>query len=113
MSRKYKIEFTELSLEMEIEVDTDVFTVDRALDTLEFFSWYYDEEGDLIDEVVKKYAAAILRVGSEYSYNAYGIRENFKEEGFASVDGSYGIKLIEYDPIDFGDLDIELEIVSD
>lgn len=94
MIKTYTFEH-EYDAEVEIKVDLEKFTQKMALNTLEFFSWYYDEENNPIDEVVRKYAIEAIRLSTINNYNINGVIRAFENnEGFYKVDGSMGIELV-------------------
>lgn len=93
------------------EVDTDKFSPELAKETLDFFTWDYDQEANPIDEVMKKYAMSVIRISTFENYNTYGVIEEFKKkEGFCSIDGSMGIKLIDVTPYEFDWDQLQVEI---
>lgn len=95
MKKQYTFDYNKMEAEAIFEVDTEVFTDEHALATLEFFTWDYDEEADPVDEVMKKYALEAIKVATEENYNELGVIEEFDSfEGFCKIDGSAGIKLI-------------------
>lgn len=104
--RIYKFDYDYASLEFEI--DLEKFTPELAKETLNFFLWDYDHEADPIDEVLKKYALQAFFVGM--GYNCYGCISNWNEEGFAPIDGSFGIKLVEYSSFEFIDNSLTMEV---
>lgn len=108
--RKFRVEYSYGRGLVEFEVDPEKFTNEHAQETLDFFSWNYDKEGDPIEEVVKKYALEVFRIGADDSPN--GIIRSWNQEGFAPIDGSEGIKLTDYESILPDDSDIDLEEVT-
>jgi len=93
--KKYNYDYDFCEASAHIEIDTEKFTKENALATLNFFDWDWDEEEDPIFEVVKKYALEAIRQATFNNYNTQGVIGIFKNlEGFASVDGKFGIKLI-------------------
>lgn len=112
MAKKtYKFTYGFAQAELAFEVDTEKFTPELANETLDFFSWDYDEEADPVDEVLKKYALEVLRVGSPRQ-SAKGIVRMWDQEGFATIDGEMGITLIDYDGFEFLENDLEMEVVN-
>lgn len=109
MVKKYKIEFVDLWLDVVFEVDEEKFRP-VAQETLDFFTWDYDEDEDPVIEGVKKYAARVLDVGTEYNYNTKGVKDMFDRgiEGYASLDGKYGITLLSSEVIDYTELTVEV-----
>lgn len=106
--KKYHVGFNYCRGMVEFEVDLDKFTIEHALSTLEFFSWNYDKDGDLIEEVVKKYALQVFLVGGGHS--ADGVIMFWNEEGFGPINGEIGILLTDYEQIEPSDDDIDLEV---
>lgn len=92
----YSYDYDMMEASVSFEVDREKFTNEMALATLNFFTWDWDDEADPIDEVMKKYAMEAIRVRTHNDYNEYGVKSEFKnKEGFAAIDGSHGITLIE------------------
>ena len=61
---------------------------------LEFFTWNYDEDGNPIEELMKKYAIKAIEVATAENFKTYGVTSWFDEtEGFLALDGSQGIEL--------------------
>ena len=103
----YGYDFNEASAKF--QVDTDKFAEEIALQTLNFFSWDWDEEEDPIDEVVKKYTIEAIRQATFNNYNVFGVTQAFKNiEGFAPIDGSYVIKLLEVSGYEFQEDKLDL-----
>ena len=95
---------------VEFEVNLEKFTPEMAQETLDFFSWNYDQEGDPIEEVLKKYALQVFLVGG--SHSVAGVIINWNEEGFGPINGEIGILLTDYEQIEPDDEDIEIEEVA-
>ena len=108
--KKYCIEHTYSSGLVQFEVDLEKFTHTHAQETLDFFSWDYDDEGDPIDEVVKKYALEVFRVGGGSSH--LGVIHYWSQEGFGPIDGEIGITLTDYTQIEITEDDIEMEVTN-
>lgn len=107
MAKKiYKFDYDYASLEFEI--DLEKFTPELAKETLEFFLWDYDREADPIDEVLKKYALRAFLIGMGKSCK--GCINRWDEEGFAPIDGSHGIRLIEYTDFEFMENSLTMEV---
>lgn len=113
MIKNYKFEWLS-RYECEFEVD-DRFTEEIAQETLDFFSWYYDEEANPIDVVLRKYALEAFRLATRYFDGASGVIDSFKTEaeGFGVIDGSIGIKLLRVDCLEFEDCEYDLELIED
>jgi hypothetical protein len=111
MIKKYTFCYDDLA-EVKFTVDIDIFTVQKAKDTLGFFMWDYNEDGNLIDEVMKKYALECIIEASYNDYNKLGLIKEFNEkEGFYSIDGKYGITLDSIESYEFSEDKLEM-IVS-
>lgn len=110
------IKFTHNSTEVEFKLDTELFTKEHAIITLDFYSYDYDEdaeEEELIIEVLKKYAIAIITLATLYSLNANNIISAFEDQrfdGFAKLDGSIGLTLLSVTPYNFEEIDFSVEI---
>lgn len=92
-------------------VDTEVFTPELAKLTLDFFDFDYDEEEDIIDEVMKYYALDAIREATINCHNTKGVISDFNnKEGFASIDGSLGIQLDGVQMIEFETSELEVDI---
>ena len=99
MINTYEFNYDFYQASCTIEIDTEKFTVKMAKETLTFFVWDYDKEANPIDEVAKKYAMLVIEKATQ-GYSLYDIR-NRQFEGFFSMDGKDGIKLIECESIEF------------
>lgn len=106
--RIYKFNYDFSWAVLAFEVDLEKFTEVHARETLEFFSWNYDRTADPIDEVLKKYALEVLRVGGDSS--EAGIIHSWNQEGFGPINGDIGITLINYEGITYFDDDLEMEV---
>lgn len=108
--KKYTFNYNSYEASASFEVDHDKFTAEEANATLNFFSWNYDKEADPVDEVLKKYAMKAIKLATFNSHNTYGVISDFKdEEGYAPVDGSFGIKLLDVEGYEFDEDGISLE----
>lgn len=96
------------------KVDTEIFDKEMALATLNFFSWDWDKEADEIDEVLKKYAIKAIEYATFNNHNVFGVKRDFAEgEGFASVDGTKGIELMNVTGYEFDEDYFDITKVSD
>lgn len=87
MIKIYSFEYNSYEASCAFRVDTDKFTVEHAMATLDFFDWRYDKDADPIDEVMKKYAITAIRIAAFNNYNVSGVIKEFKDyEGYGSVD---------------------------
>lgn len=93
--------------ECTLEVNEEIFTQENAKSLLEFFSWDWDKDAsDFRKEYFLKIAQKVIMLSAHYS--EMGILNWFQDtEGFPPLDGSYGIKLIDFDEFVF---DEEFEI---
>jgi hypothetical protein len=112
MAKKiYSFNYDFHKAELKFEVDLDVFTSEMAYETLTFFSWDYDHEADPIDEVMKKYAIAVLWHDLYMGYSSLeNLRSTFDSEGFGGIDGSIGITLLDFEPFQFDEFHLEMEV---
>lgn len=111
MIKEYVFNYNFNKAEACFRVDTEKFTKEHALATLNFFTWDYDREADPIDEVMKKYAIEAIQQATWNSYNTYGVKEQFNElEGFCKVDGSMGLELTHVECFEFSEDDMECTI---
>lgn len=111
MKKTYDFNYDFHEATAKFEVDTEIFTDDMAKATLEFFCWDYDEEADPVDEVLKKYTIEAIREATDNNHNTYGVIQDFKrKEGFAPVDGSTGIKLLDVRLYEFDESKLTVEI---
>ena len=114
MIRIYKFEYDFYSATADFKVDTEKFTEEMALETLNFFHWYYDDKNDPIDEVMRKYALVAIRISTFENYNAAGVIMEFdSKEGFCKLDGTDGIELISISGYEFEDEKLEFKIVEE
>lgn len=110
--KKYKFSYGLGQAELVFEVDSEKFTNELAQETLDFFAWEYDQDEDPVDEVLKKYALEVLRFGSPRA-SAKGIVRMWNQEGFAPINGEFGVTLIEYEGFEFLEHDLEMEVSND
>ncbi|MBD3627643.1 DUF2528 family protein [Cyclobacterium sp.] len=109
--KRYDFNYDFHKAEVSFEVDLEKFTPEMANETLTFFTWDYDEEADPIDEVMKKYAMAVLRHAMEINFHSVeNVKDSFSEEGFGPIDGSIGITLIKSEPFELDEDDLEMEV---
>lgn len=102
MEVDYKFEYDYHEADVHFKVDTEKFTKEMAYDTLNFFTWDYDEDEDPIYEVMKKYAMEAIRIATFNNYNEFGVIDEFNDnEGFYRIDGSYGITLVQINGYEF------------
>lgn len=114
MKRKYIFDYDMGEATCEFEVDTDLFTKEMAKEFLDFFVWDYEEDNDPIDEAMKKYAFAAFYIGIEGDYNINGVISEFEEkEGFYKVDGSNGIKLLDFENFEFRESLLDVKIINE
>lgn len=115
MIKKYEFDYSTGEASAVFLVNDEIFTADHARSILEFFIWDYDKEADPIDEVMKKYALKAIFFACCNNHNTYGVRDDISElEGFAPVDGTSGITLIDVSKYEFDDwaLDVKTSIVK-
>ena len=113
MIKKYSFSYNMHDAEVDFIIDTDVFTPEIAMTTLEFFTWEYDKEADPVDEVMKKYALEAIRIATFNNYNKFGvIREFMNNEGYCKVDGSRGIILTGISEYQFDESALGFEITE-
>lgn len=94
------------------EVDTDKYTEELALATLEFFYWSWNNQNDPIIEVLKKISIQCLSLSLD-EYNTYGIKEEFdNKEGFPKLDGSDGLTLVRIDDFELNEDNLSLKIIE-
>lgn len=109
MAKKlFKFNYDWHKAEVVFEVDLEIFTKEHALETLNFFSWDYDEEEDPIYEVMKKYALEVLRIGGDSS--AWQIKDRWNQEGFGGINDEIGITLTDYSGLEYSPDDLEMEV---
>ncbi|MDM1529019.1 hypothetical protein [Myroides odoratimimus] len=109
MIKQYRIEYNYWSCV--IEFNTEIFTMELLQECLDFFSWEYDNEGDLYEEYAKKIAKKVLYLLVENELGS--IESRFKElEGVPPIDGSFGVKLISFDSFEFEDCEFTSEKIA-
>lgn len=112
MIKTYTFDYDSGEASAVFTVDTEKFTSEMANETLNFFTWDFDNEEDPLDEVMKKYAMQAIRFATINNHNAYGVILDFKEaEGFAPVDGSLGITLTSVRGYEFDDYALEMVVI--
>lgn len=108
--KKYEFNYDFNKAECGFEV-TEKYTEEMALATLEFFSWDYDNDGNPVDEAVKKIALQCIKEATAENWNEVGVISAFENmEGFPLIDGSRGIKLTHVSGLEFEDEELEMEI---
>ncbi len=113
MKKKYKFDYDNGEASAEFEIDTEKFTPELAKETLDFFSWDvpYDEDGDYVDEVLKKYAIEAVSDATCNNHNTYGVIYDFEnKEGFCRLNGETGIKLLNVSGYEFDDYKLQVEV---
>jgi hypothetical protein len=109
----YNFNYDYYKAEVKFEVDLETFTPEMAYETLTFFSWDYDEDEDPVDEVMKKYAMAVIKVVFDRGIQDVASLNNcFDEEGFGRIDGSIGISAVSFKGFEFHEFDLVMEITS-
>lgn len=89
-------------------VDLELFTPEMAKETLTFFYWDYDHEEDPVVEVLKKYALRVFLVGFGTGHKE--VVRKWDEEGFAPIDGSLGVELVDFSDYQFLEDNLEMEV---
>ncbi|MAR57228.1 MAG: hypothetical protein CMM93_08605 [Rickettsiales bacterium] len=98
----YTFKYDQFEASAIFRVDTEKFTEEHALATLNFFSWDWNKEGDILNEAMKKYAMTVIRIATFNGYNERGvIREMKTQEGYCRVDGSVGLTLLSVEAYEF------------
>lgn len=97
-----------------IEVDTQIFTEEIAMQVLTFFDWDWDKDGDIISEVAKKYALRIFQLSASANYSLKGIIQTFNDqEGFAPFGKTYGIQLKEFERYEFAEYCLDFKMTEE
>jgi len=110
----YNYNYNFYAAEVQLKVDTSVFTDEKAQDLLDFFSWRYDKEKPPVDELLKKYALMIIEVATAENYNEEGVKEWFdKAEGCIKIDGSEGLELIYVSSYEFDEEELTISITEE
>lgn len=92
-------------------VNTSIFTEELAKTTLDYFDYYYDEDDNLIDQVLPKYATSCLKMATFSNLTLEQLISEFSlVEGFAEIDGSRGIELISIDKFVFDENDFSVDV---
>jgi len=109
--KRYLFNYDFHKAEVFFEVDLEVFTPEMANETLTFFSWDYDHKADPIDEVMKKYAMRVLQFLAEGGFHDVdSVKKKFNKEGFGPIDGTIGIRILDYSEFEFDENDLEIEV---
>ncbi len=121
MKKKYKISHFDSHSTLTVEIDfsckIDVgegeeYTVDQSIkDMVDFWMGkderLMDSEGDYTIAFLKQLHAEVMEIFIEYNYNLWGITEEFNNrEGWSKMDGSCGIKLIDFEESVLFDADL-------
>ncbi|WP_286727854.1 MULTISPECIES: hypothetical protein [Sphingobacterium] len=97
-----------------IEVDTQIFTKEIAMEALTFFDWDWDKEADIISEIVKKYALRIFQISSSANYSLKGIIQSFNDhEGFVPFGKTYGMQLKEFEKYEFAEYCLDFKMTEE
>ncbi|WP_312351405.1 hypothetical protein [Sphingobacterium multivorum] len=97
-----------------IEVDTEIFTEEIAMQVLTFFDWDWDKDGDIISEIAKKYALRIFQLSVLANYSLKGIIRSFNDhEGFAPFGKTYGIQLKEFERYEFAEYCLDVQMTEE
>jgi len=92
------------------KVDREKFR-ESAQQTLDFWTWDYDEDADPVDEALKKYAIECIREATSNGWNTFGVKNEFeRKEGWTSLDGKYGIELIYVEGYEYNEDALEVEV---
>jgi len=126
MSKIYKLTFTPLMWDCKVQVDADMIieklsTPEKpctALDVMReqivfFISGKYHlrrNNGDVVKTFLQMLGAEIALVVTTERVNLLGVIDYFKDrEGWFDIDGSYGVKLLYTEDIEFDHEAIEVE----
>ncbi|WP_416440419.1 DUF2528 family protein [Leeuwenhoekiella sp. A16] len=113
MIKIYKFDYDMMEASVKFEVDTEKFTPQLANDTLTFFLWDYDKNGDPVDEAVRKYALRAIIESTLHDHNTEGVIADFNDgEGFYPIDGSCGIKLLHVEGYTFDENKLEVKVLE-
>lgn len=111
MIRKYKIEDSNTYLECSINIDPSILSEADAKLLLEFFSWSWDRDANIYDELAKKYAMSAFNFATQNRHNTIGVRQDFDAaEGYPKMDGSLGIELIDVEGYEFDDSEFNVTV---
>jgi len=109
--RRYQFNYDFYKAYVEFDVNTDIFTEQSAKEVLDFWTWTYDKENDLIDECIKKYAFECIILSGENNFTLLGIKDAFEnKEGWTKIDGSMGIEILTNDCFEFEENNMVMDI---
>ena len=95
------------------EVDTNKFTYAIAQQFLDYFSWHYEHNEDIIDVAIQKYAIEAIFLATANGYTTTEVRKAFDTlEGFYPVDGSHGIQLMRVSEFEFRETDLRVSRIE-
>jgi hypothetical protein len=113
--KQFKVEHSPTWAEIEVEIDFDVELEDTTVyesirAQVEFWTdWEFDimaDENDYVKAYLKNLLRACIVILTERDFNLNGLIGAFKnKEGWATMDGSMGIKLLSSSDPNFDDLD--------
>lgn len=110
MKKHYKFNYDWHQATCELIIDQSILTKESAKELLEFFSWDWDEDNDVYEELAKKYAMKAIKFATFNNHNLIGVLDDFKEtEGFPELNGKYGIELVAVELFEFVDDELELD----
>ncbi|WP_129112311.1 DUF2528 family protein [Burkholderia pseudomallei] len=101
MKKAYQLEYSGAS-RMTIEIDHSIFTQDKFKECSDFWS-----SKPTFEEWLKLVYLVALRDSVASWSPLKGLREG-TEEGFPKMDGSTGIRIIDFDDFEFDDFEIDL-----
>lgn len=107
----YKLYYYYGEAEVHFRVDINKFKPENAKVLLDFFAWDYDEDGDPIEELMKRYSLKVFQVSCAENYNLEGVKSWFEQaEGFMKIDGSHGVEITYLSTLEFGEWGLEIEL---
>lgn len=94
MIKKYSWENREFGMKVEMCIDYDVFTEQKAKEHIEFFYNFNKDDGEPVFYALRSHAKQCLCLAIYESLNIHGVINYMNEqEGYFPVDGSEGILL--------------------
>lgn len=123
----YIVEYSDVMWEMKVALDEDATTPwqkkDKSFFTLkecikemvEFWTdWESDveeNEGDYTKTFLQSLAIECYRIIVSNNYNTFGVISEFDDkEGWCKMDGSFGIKIIDCDDVNFSNSSFEVKV---
>jgi len=104
----YSFFYNQTSGKASFEVDTTIFTEEKAKDSLAVMGSFYSKDSDPIVEVLKKYAMQAIKIATKDDMSTNQIAQELSMyPGFFNINGNSGITLTNVEGVKFVDCNLE------